>query len=232
MARTAPRPGTIHRPPTYTFALSIIDPTHSSRSTEPLPIAVPRTRIGRRWLDMPLRRKVLTVVGLVALACLTPFAAGLVLNQRLDAVSDDTREAIDAIEALSAVRTTLQETEFAYQRYGSTGFTDAGEIEALRAEAAALPSRSQDLLEALPPGLASEGRAVVDRAEAMVVQVEAVAEYGAAGTEPADVLDDPDLIELNPDLVDELLVGIETMPAAYAAVDALAVRTSTESGRP
>lgn len=144
---------------------------------------------------MPLRRKVLTIVALVALACLPPFVAGLVLNERLDIQRSDTQEIIEAIDDLSAVRATLQEAEGAHQFYGISGFTDAGQFEAYRAEADALPSRLDDLQAGLPAGLRSDE----------LLDIKAIEAGQLAIT--------PEELALRP-VADEAISLVSTMPAS------------------
>lgn len=196
------------------------EPSSGRSGTRP-----PRTRAGRLWLDAPVRRKVLSIVVLVSLICLPPIVVGLVLDARLDEARADTRTSLDATEDLRSLRTSLLDADAAFQFYGTDGgFVSPDYLDDFRVAADRIPGETEALQENLPDDLAPAGREVAQRAEAMIDQIEVLFGFGSAGPEPADVSDVPGLLELNPALVDELSVALETSPPAFAAIDDLARR--------
>jgi signal transduction histidine kinase len=197
--------------------------TLSETSVDRADTRPPRTRAGRWWLDAPVRQKVLGIVLLVALICLPPIVAGVVLDAQLDDARADTRSNLDAIDDLRSLRTSLLDADNAFQFYGTDGgFASPDYVEDFRTAADAIPAQIEAVQDALPDDLAPAGREVAQRSEAMIDQIGVLFGFGAAGTEPADVQDDPGLFELNPALVDELTVALETSPTAFAAIDELA----------
>jgi signal transduction histidine kinase len=197
--------------------------TLSDPPIDPAGSRPPRTPAGRWWLNAPVRRKVLGIVLLVALMCLPPIIAGLALDGQLDDARADTRRTLDATDALRSLRTSLLAADTAFQFYGTDGgFASPDYVDDFRAAADAVPAQIDAIQDALPDPLAPAGREVAQRAEAMIDQIEVLFGFGAAGTEPADVSDDPGLFELNPALVAELTVALETSPPAFAAIDELA----------
>jgi hypothetical protein len=97
-------------------------------------------------VDAPVRRKALSIVLLVALTCLPPIVAGLVLDAQLDAARADTRKSLDATDDLRSLRTTLLDPDAAFQVYGTDGGFVAPEYaEDFRVAAGQVPAEIEEL---------------------------------------------------------------------------------------
>ena len=78
-----------------------------TRAGFPRPVAA-RTGAGRWWMDLTLRRKLLSIMVLVALVCGPPIVIGLVFDARARHARDEADRTTESIDALAALERTVQ----------------------------------------------------------------------------------------------------------------------------
>jgi signal transduction histidine kinase len=195
--------------------------TKRDDSSRGRPDAGARTRLGQLWLDAPLRRKLLIVILLIAFVWLPPIVTALAINAQLDEARGRERATSQTSDALEALQDAILGAQAEMQTYLVLGFSDTRYVENYRRATAELPALVDEVRDDLPPELAELGRDVEASVDALVENLDTFTDYGASGSEPADVSDDPDIFELNPGLVDGLVTLLETTPAADADIDAL-----------
>ncbi|HET6954404.1 MAG TPA: ATP-binding protein [Acidimicrobiales bacterium] len=119
---------------------------------------VPRSRLGTWWLNAPVRRKMLSVVLLIALACVPAIAVGLALDTRLADARDDIGALSRAAADLDAVHDSLIVATSSMQDYIILGFRDPRYVERYRAAAESIPAELATLADGLPADLAQAER--------------------------------------------------------------------------
>ena len=188
----------------------------------PSPRLVPaRTRLGQRWLDAPLRYKGVTVIAAFALVLAPPLVVGAIVNARLGEAQAEARATIEEIAELSVLQDSLREAVTTMQEYLTLALVDASMIERYRAAAARIPDELAAVVDGLPGELASPARALQESTGRLLDDLDALTGFGVAGTQAADVSDDPDFFVLNPVLVDAILRSLDSTAATYEAVDAI-----------
>jgi signal transduction histidine kinase len=180
-----------------------------------------RTRLGQVWLDAPLHRKLLIVILLITVVWLPPIVTALTINDQLNDARSRERATSQSSDALRALQDGVVDAQSEMQTYLLLGFSDARYVEDYRQATAEIPALTTALRDDLPPALADRGRDVEASVDALVDTLDTFTAYGASGTEPANISDDPDLFELHPGVVDGLLTLLETAPASEAAIGAL-----------
>ena len=136
----------------------------------------PRTRVGRRWIDMSLRHKVLSVVALISLVCTPPIAVGLVVQDRLHDARQATRQTTDTVEALVVLEDmVLLRGHRAIVSFVISGFSDQAHADEFRSITADAPRLLAELAEDVPADLEVRLAATVAAYETELVSYGAVA---------------------------------------------------------
>ncbi|HET6954403.1 MAG TPA: HAMP domain-containing sensor histidine kinase [Acidimicrobiales bacterium] len=180
-----------------------------------------RTRLGRWWLDLPVRRKLLSVVAVIALLCAPAITLAVMFDTRLTEARATARATAAAADQLNALQTSLLDVVVPIQAYAVLTFSDAQYADQYRAAAAPIPGQLSLLVDELPPDLAQPGRELQAAVDALLGDLDAIVDFGASGTQPADLSPDPDVLELNPALVDVLVSSVTTTADAYDAAGRL-----------
>jgi signal transduction histidine kinase len=183
-----------------------------------------RTRVGRWWLGARLRRKVAITLVLIVIAWLMPIAITLAVGGRLAEARHAERASAAELDELDVLHETVQRATSSMQDYMVQGLMDAQLIEDYEAAVAAIPDAAAALDDGLPAELGPERRELQDAIDALVASFDVIGDYGVAGTQPADVSDDPALYELNPGLVDALEANVGAMSSVDESFDDIEVR--------
>jgi signal transduction histidine kinase len=179
-----------------------------------------RTRVGRRWLDAPLRRKLLLVVLLVAVVWAPPLGVGYAVNQRLIGARQDARATSAELEELDEVRDTLQQSITAMEGFMILGLRDAGLVERHRAAAATIPGKLADLRDDLPAELARGERDMEDQIDTLFDSFDALLAIAADRGVATDDADGSISFDLSSDQTGLVLAAIvESMEASNATYE-------------
>jgi signal transduction histidine kinase len=131
-------------------------------------------------MDAPLRRKLLSIVVLIALACAVPIAMGFRANARLTDAQEDTRAFARDLDLLDALRASVRESTSAVQTYLVLGSTDSQKIDDYRAAARPIPDQIAALNDDLPSELAPSAQDLTAATDALLAELDALVD----GTTP------------------------------------------------
>jgi signal transduction histidine kinase/ActR/RegA family two-component response regulator len=153
--------------------VSDINAAIDAQSGRPLPLPVePRTRIGRWWLDQPLRKKgaVLTAVPLVV--AVAALGVAMVVQQRQADLRNDLSQGTNSLIEASQIVEAIAEAESAVRGYAAT--RDQALLSSYDAAVASVPGRLQVLVAEAPAEHAGDAEEVAETAERALLSLEDV----------------------------------------------------------
>ena len=162
------------------------EPPIRARARARLVPAVSRAHLRRRWLDAPLRHKLLSLVVLMALVWTPPIVIGVVLSAQLDDARAEAAATTRALEEIDALQDSVLRSTSAVQSYLTLGLDDAAFVDDYRVPSAAVPEQLAAVSDGLPDDVAGPAGELEAAVNALLDSLESIVDYGAPYRETAD----------------------------------------------
>ena len=181
------------------------------------PVVRARTRLSQRWLDAPVRRKLVAVILLVVLVSIPPIVVGLTLDRELTEARASTVASGERVDALDSLQASTLRGASAIQVFLLLGFADPEYVEEYQAAIASIPQDLAVIEDDLPADLAPAAEDLSDAVDELIARHDELAATDpAVALEPTD--DDRIVFRSTQENAEGIFTAVEALDASSAAI--------------